>query len=91
MLFGIGKKRDDHQTDEELVAAYRDTLDNYYVGTLYKRYTHLIMGVCIKYLKNEEAAGDAVMEVFEKLLDELPKHEIKQFKPWLCTIAKTTA
>lgn len=75
-------------TDKEILERFRKTKDNKLVGIIYKRYVHLIFGVCMKYLKNEENSRDAVMQIFEKLLADLAKHEIDNFKGWLYTIAK---
>jgi len=87
-IFGIGKADRSPQTDEELIHAFRFTWDNIHVGVLYERYAHMVFGVCMKYLRDEAAAGDAAMEVFEKLLYELKRHDVQQFKPWLYTLAK---
>lgn len=75
-------------SDEELVQRYRNSHDSAYVGELYIRYTHLVYGVCLKYLKNDADAQDATMQIFEKLLKELKKHHIAIFKPWLYTVVK---
>ena len=75
-------------TDIQLLRQYRDTGRNSYVGELYKRYTHLVFGVCMKYLKNEEDAKDAVMEIFEKLLADLRYHEVENFRSWLYSVSK---
>ena len=75
-------------SDEELVRMYKDTDDNNCVGHLYKRYTHLVFGVCMKYLKDEDESKDAVMQIFEKLLIELKRHEIGFFKGWLHSVTK---
>ena len=40
-------------TDNELIAKYKKTGDGSLVGELYKRYSHLVYGVCLKYLKNK--------------------------------------
>lgn len=74
--------------DEELVQRYRNSHETVYIGELYQRYTHLVFGVCMKYLKNEAEAEDATMQVFEKLIVELKKHHITAFKPWLHTVVK---
>jgi RNA polymerase sigma-70 factor (ECF subfamily) len=58
------------------------------VGILYKRYAHLVLGLCIKYLKDEEEAKDAVMHIFEKLMADLLKHEVQYFKSWLYIFSK---
>jgi RNA polymerase sigma-70 factor (ECF subfamily) len=74
--------------DLSLVAMYKQTNDNNCVGILYKRYTHLIFGICMKYLKNTDDAQDASIQLFEKLLTDLKKHEIQQFKAWLHMVCK---
>ncbi len=74
--------------DLELVSHYKQTNDNTYVGVLFQRHTHLIFGVCMKYLKDEDEAQDASMHIFEKLLVDLRKHEIQQFKGWLHMVCK---
>ncbi|CAN5568543.1 sigma-70 family RNA polymerase sigma factor [soil metagenome] len=74
--------------DLQLVAEYKQTGNNQFVGELFKRHTHLIFGVCMKYLKNEDDAQDASMQIFEKLLVDLKKHEVQQFKAWLHMVCK---
>ena len=71
------------RADEELVAAYRQTGDMEWIGLLFRRYSALVLGVCLKYLKNREEARDATMQLFEKLPDLLLRHEISYFKGWL--------
>ncbi len=78
----------DHLSDLELIESYKNSYDNTFVGELYKRYTHLIFGVCMKYLKNEDDAQDASIQIFEKLLTDLKKHEVQQFKAWLHMVCK---
>ena len=58
------------------------------MGILYKRYSHLVLGLSLKYLKDEDEAKDAVMQVFEKLLSDLLKFNIEYFKSWLYTFSK---
>ena len=75
-------------SDNELLAQYKKDGDNSLVGELYKRYSHLVFGVCLKYLKNEDEAKDAVLQIFENLLEDLKKHEISNFKSWLHSVAR---
>lgn len=75
-------------SDLDLVAGYKSTLDNSYIAEIYERYTHLVYGVCMKYFRDVDESKDAVMQIFEKLLTDLVKHEINQFKSWLHTVAK---
>jgi RNA polymerase sigma factor (sigma-70 family) len=74
--------------DLDLIAHYKQTGDYACVGVLFQRYTHLIFGVCVKYLKDEDDAQDASMQIFEKLLVDLKKHEVQQFKAWLHMVCK---
>ncbi|MBX9850156.1 MAG: sigma-70 family RNA polymerase sigma factor [Cytophagaceae bacterium] len=87
MLF-IPKKDASKLSDPELISKYRSTDETIYAGELFQRYNHLVYGVCMKYLKNPEESRDAVMNIFEKLLEDLKKHEIGNFKGWLHTVAR---
>ena len=83
------KRNKPHQlTDDELIAKYKSNSDGVYLGELYKRYSHLVFGVCLKYLKNETDAEDAVLQIFENLMGDLKKHEIVNFKSWLHSVAR---
>jgi RNA polymerase sigma-70 factor (ECF subfamily) len=75
-------------TDSELVQQFGKTGNKEIIGELFKRHTHLVLGVCMKYLKDANKAQDTVMEVFEKLLTGLNKHEVQNFKGWLYMVAK---
>jgi RNA polymerase sigma-70 factor (ECF subfamily) len=75
-------------SDKELIAEYKKTADKIFVGILYKRYSHLVFGLCMKYLKDEDEAHDAVTNIFTKLFDDLQKHSIEYFKSWLYTFSK---
>ncbi|MEJ0103525.1 MAG: sigma-70 family RNA polymerase sigma factor [Bacteroidota bacterium] len=75
-------------TDKELVDLYKKSTGLDPLGELYRRYMDLVYGVCLKYLKDSEAAKDAVMQVFEELVVKLKKHEVENFKPWLYQVAK---
>jgi len=74
--------------DEWLIDNFKDTGDLDFLGGLYERYMHLVYGVCLKYLKDRDASQDAVMQIFEKLIVELPKRDIENFKPWLHVISR---
>ena len=74
--------------DEELIRLYQQTKDSNYVGELYRRYTHLVYGVCLKYLKDPEESKDAVMQIFEQLLGVLKKQEVTSFNNWLHVLTR---
>lgn len=86
-------KKKDHSgyTDEELVKKYRENGDRSALEMLFLRYSHLLLGVCIKYLKDEEEGRDTVMQVFEKIMRDLHRHEVKHFKSWVYMVAKNEA
>ncbi|MBK5278243.1 MAG: sigma-70 family RNA polymerase sigma factor [Bacteroidia bacterium] len=69
--------------DSELLLHYRSSGDVQILGELFTRYTSLMYGVCLKYLKDRDDSKDAVMQVFEKLVQTLREHEIENFKSWL--------
>lgn len=74
--------------DAYLLGKYMQSHDNYWLGILLQRYTVLVLGVCMKYLKNEEEAKDGVQQIFISLLNNIDKHHINNFKNWLYTVAK---
>ena len=76
-----------YQSDSELLERFSQTRDNEHLGILLQRYTYLLLGVCMKYLKNEEEAKDAVQQVFLKVIHELPRYKVEYFKSWIyhCT------
>ena len=58
------------------------------LGELYARYMHLVYGVSLKYYGDRDDAHDAVMQIFEKLITDLPRHEVQNFKSWLYVLTK---
>jgi RNA polymerase sigma factor (sigma-70 family) len=74
--------------DKELLLCFYKDGDNEWLGILLQRYTGLLLGVSMKYLKNEENAKDAVQQIFLKVINELHKYKVDYFKSWLYMIAK---
>ncbi|HRE38613.1 MAG TPA: sigma-70 family RNA polymerase sigma factor [Chitinophagaceae bacterium] len=83
-------KADDYKelTDQELLEQFYADHDNEWLGILLQRYTLLLLGVCMKYLKNEDEAKDSVQQVFLKVIQELHKYKVEYFKSWLYMVAK---
>lgn len=77
-----------YMSDQELIAAYKKSHEKYFVGELYKRYAHLVFGMCIHYFKDKDTAKDMVLQIFEKLFDELKKREVESFKGWLTFVVR---
>ena len=74
--------------DKELLEKYYRDGNNQWLGILLQRYTLLLLGVCMKYLKNEEEAKDSVQQIFMKAITEVNKYKIEYFKSWLYMVAK---
>lgn len=86
MFFNL--KRKEEASDDLLIDQFTSTGDLEFLGKLFERYMHLIYGVCLKYLKDRDVSQDAAMQIFEKLITELPKRKIENFKPWLHVITR---
>jgi RNA polymerase sigma-70 factor (ECF subfamily) len=84
----VSTDRYNNISDHELLNHYYETNDPAWIGILLERYTLLLLGVCMKYLKNEEEAKDAVQQIFLKVLTEVSKYKVDYFKSWLYMVAK---
>jgi RNA polymerase sigma factor (sigma-70 family) len=82
------RKKANTLSDNELILLYKKKGDKELVGILFKRYTRFVFAVCMKYIQSKDRCEDAVMEIFEKLFDDLKKHHVTNFKSWLYTVAK---
>jgi RNA polymerase sigma-70 factor (ECF subfamily) len=88
MIFKISRNKKMNKSDGELLTEFKSGGDLEILGELYSRYVHLVYGVCLKYLKDREEAKDGVMQIFEKLIIEIPKHNIENFRSWLHVVTK---
>jgi len=84
----VNVKEFQHISDQDLIAQYYESHDNRLLGILLQRYTMLLLGVCMKYLKDEEAAKDSVQQIFLKVIHELKRYRVQYFKSWLYMIAR---
>ncbi len=75
-------------TDQKLLEQFYADHNNEWLGILLQRYTLLLLGVSMKYLKNEEEAKDSVQQIFLKVIQELQKYKVEYFKSWLYMVAK---
>jgi RNA polymerase sigma-70 factor (ECF subfamily) len=78
------------QSDQELLSFYKLKEDNQVIAEFYERYSHLVFGLCMKYLKNVQNAEDLTIELFADLNEKIKKHEISHFKSWLYTTTKNS-
>lgn len=74
--------------DDVQLDSYRKSGDVAVLGQLFEKYVPLIYGVCLKYLKDEEASKDAVMGIFEELIEKVKQHDIKQFRSWVYVLSR---
>jgi RNA polymerase sigma-70 factor (ECF subfamily) len=84
----LSAKKRTEQSDAELLELFLHTERSEYLGELYNRYIPLVYGLCLKYLKSAEDAEDAVMQIFESLLDKVGRFEIREFRTWLYSVAR---
>ncbi len=88
MSFFSRPVKTDNTNDEEQLNNYRKSGDVAVLSGLFEKYVPLIFGVCLKYLKDEDASKDAVMGIFEELTNKVKQHEIKQFRSWVYVLSR---
>ena len=88
MLPEIKKRKFQQLSDRELIDLYITDRCEYTLPLLYGRYAHLVMGSCIKYLKQVENAEDITMRIFGELGAKLLKYDIQHFKSWLYQVTR---
>ncbi|GAB3758415.1 RNA polymerase sigma factor [Spirosoma pomorum] len=76
------------KTPADYIAAYRASGDLVVLGELYEQYMELVYAVCYNYLRDEEEAKDAVMQLFEQLITDLRRHDVQNFQAWLHSVAR---
>jgi RNA polymerase sigma-70 factor (ECF subfamily) len=81
-------KNQDKKSEEALLREFSVTGNLEVLGELYNEYMPLVYGVCLKYLKNRDDSKDAVMHIFEKLIVDIPRQKIENFRSWLYVVTK---
>jgi RNA polymerase sigma factor (sigma-70 family) len=87
-FFLIYDEKYNNYSDNDLINIFSETGNNALIGILYKRYGHLALGLCFKYLKNKDEAEDAVIQIFTNLIHDLKRYKIEYFKSWLYVYTK---
>ena len=87
-MFSFKRKAYRQKSDEELIIIYKNEQHSECLAVLYERYGHLVMGACMKYLKNVVESEDLTSQIFELLPAKILKHEITYFKSWLYMVTK---
>ncbi|MCD4770777.1 MAG: sigma-70 family RNA polymerase sigma factor [Bacteroidales bacterium] len=88
MTLRIEGKSDRDESDLRLLDRYLKSGDLEILGVLYSEYMHLVYGVSLKYLKDRDKSQDAVIGIFEKLIVEIEKHKVENFRSWLYVMTK---
>jgi len=86
-MFGI-KEKYRKLSDEELIKEILTISNERAFREIYFRYSHLVLGVCIKYIQSKSDADDIAICVFSTLKQKIEKTEIINFRSWLYTITK---
>ena len=68
-FFKLFSKEEKILTESELLTAYKQTDEIRFVSELYHPYMQMVFTICFKYLKDSQESEDAVMNIFEKLMD----------------------
>lgn len=88
-MFLSKRKKYQSMSDSELLISIQSNGDSQLIlSEVYSRYAHLIMGTCMKYLKNVQDAEDVTMSLFEKLPNKLVSHNIQNLNGWLYMVSK---
>lgn len=83
----LSKSKRKTLSDEEAVAVYLETSNNYYFELLYNRYSSKIFGKCLTILKDEYHAQDATQDILMKVLLNLSRFGGKsKFSTWVYSI-----
>lgn len=75
-------------SDEELIHRFAFRQDKNAANYLFERYGHLVFGTCLKYFKDKDTSQDHTQQIFIKLLDDLPRFHIDNFKAWLAQVTR---
>lgn len=82
------KNKSAYISEDELLKRFQADRNPEWLGLILERYTALLLGVALKYLRDETAAKDIVQQVFLKALSEIPKGEIRNVGGWLYQVAR---
>jgi RNA polymerase sigma-70 factor (ECF subfamily) len=78
-------------SDEEIISLYKEKQWTSCIDELYQRYSHLVFGVCLKYVKQIENAEDITLSLFASLTQKLLQHQVQHFKSWIYVSARNSS
>lgn len=81
-------KKKEYNSDEELLKHYKQSGNKDLFADLFKKHVSVVYGTCLFYLQDKAEAQDATMQLYEKLLVDIHKQEINNFKGWLSFVVR---
>ena len=75
-------------SDEDLAKFLSKGENRHALAELYRRYGHLVYGLCLKYFKQQADAEDMASHIFIQLQKKLAGKTIDSFKSWLFIVSK---
>jgi RNA polymerase sigma factor (sigma-70 family) len=78
-------------SDEDIISLYKEKQWTSCIDELYHRYSHMVFGVCLKYVKQTENAEDITLTLFASLTEKLLHHQVQHFKSWLYVSARNSS
>lgn len=81
-------KKKEFESDEQLIGAYKQSGDTAVIGELFEKHVRTVYGACLFYFRDKADAQDAVMQIFEKLIVELKRKDVINFKGWLSFVVR---
>lgn len=78
-------------SDEDIISLYKEKQWSSCIDELYQRYSHLVFGVCLKYVKQIENAEDITLTLFTSLTQKLLQHQVQHFKSWIYVSARNSS
>jgi RNA polymerase sigma-70 factor (ECF subfamily) len=88
MIASLFRRKDIKLLDDQALLGLIVSSSREVSGELFRRYSLLVLGLCLKYLKNRENAEDVTMRLFEQLPAKIARSEIKHFRNWLHSVAR---
>ncbi len=84
----LSKSKKNVDDDDVLLRRYRETGDLAVLGELYDAHAEMVYYVCMRYLQDSERSKDAVMQIFEELIQKVNKQDIQKFGSWLYVLSR---
>lgn len=76
------------QEDRRMLNQYSKTEDQLWIARLFRKYEHLIYGICLKYTNDPDWSKDLKGQIYEKLVLKAKNLEVGDFKNWLYSFSK---